>query len=53
MTVEEARAYIAEVDKLHARVDRGEIDGDLVEWTSIADIFLDALEVLRADRDAS
>jgi hypothetical protein len=40
-----ARAYIAEVSELLDRCARGELDGELVEWTSVAAAFLRALNV--------
>jgi len=45
-----ARAYIAEVGELLDRVDRGELDEADVEWTSVADAFLYALDVSIAAR---
>jgi hypothetical protein len=48
-----ARRIVAQVSELLARDVRGELDEDVVEWSSVADAYLWALDLLKAERRAS
>jgi len=48
-----ARRIVRQVQELLARDARGELDEDAVEWSSVADAYLWALDVLEAERSAS